>query len=383
MKIGVNTLFYIPNEVGGSETYLRQTLIAMAAHYPAVEFVLFTNMENDPVLREDMLRFNNVHFERLNFHAIHRPTRIIKEQTELPFRVKKAHLDVLWSPGYTSVIFCPCPQVVSILDMQYKSHSDDLSWSEWLATDILVKLASKRCTKVIAISAFSRSEVIKYTGASPDKVTATLLAVDGHFGVRADESAMRQILKRLVPLDGPYILTVANSYPHKNLHALVDSFGRIMNKIPHKLVMVGKPRRGEETLQGAVNSISDKGRLIRLSGVSRGELIALYQAADLFVFPSFYEGFGLPVLEGMLAGVPVITTKYGSLPEVGGSSAVYFDPCAVHDLDNKLLEVLSWDKHKRAVWCEAAVTWAGKFTWEMTAAGTMRVLQEAAHASIR
>jgi len=325
MKIGINTLFLIPGEVGGSETYLRQTLKAMIPGNPSDEFVLFTNIENESVLKDDLAGCANVSFENLNFRATRRFVRIIAEQTKLPLLVKKNKVDVLWSPGYTAPIFCKCRQVVTIHDMQYKTHREDLSLFAWLATDILVRLAARRCDGIIAVSEFSKSEIVKYTSARPDKVTAVYEAVDSAFGVLVDSKSRDSLIRNLLGGNEPYILSVANSYPHKNLHRLVESFAEVMDKIDHRLVIVGKPRRGERKLQSAIARLDDKSRVKRIDGVNGDELISLYQGADVFVFPSLYEGFGLPVLEAMVAGVPVIAARKASIPEVGGDCVVYFD----------------------------------------------------------
>ena len=147
MKIGINTLFLIPGEVGGTETYLRQTLLAMAEFCPGVSLVLFTNRENDPVLKKDLSGFKQVTFVRLDFGASNKSARITREQTELPGKVREAGVDVLWSLGYTAPFFSPCPQVVTIHDMQYKTYPEDLSFRARIVTDVLVKIAARRCRR--------------------------------------------------------------------------------------------------------------------------------------------------------------------------------------------------------------------------------------------
>lgn len=375
MRIGVNTLFLIPGEVGGSETYLRQVLRHMVPASFSDEFVLFTNRENNFVLKEDLKDSGNVEFELLDFNASNRYARIIREQSELPSRARKAKVDVLWSPGYTAAVLCPCPQVVSILDMQYKTHRDDLSFLAWLTTDILVRLAARRCDRVIAISEFSKSEIVKHTSAGAEKVVVTPLAADSAFGEVGDREVRGKVVRDLVGGDGPYILSVANTYPHKNLHQLVESFGDLMDKIDHRLVIVGKPRRGEKQFQSAIAGLSDAGKIKRITGMDRDELISLYQSADLFVFPSLYEGFGLPVLEAMTAGVPVITTRNASIPEVGGDNVVYYGPGMRGDLSRKIQQVLAWSGDERDKWCKKARARAEGFTWANTASITMETLR--------
>jgi len=424
MKIGVNTLFMIPGEVGGTETYLRQTLLAMAENFPEVSLVLFTNRENDPVLKNDLGRFKQVEFVLLDFMASNRYARIIREQLELPGKVKSAGVDVLWSPGYTAPFFCAYPQVVTIPDMQYKTFPHDLTLLARFVTDVLVNMAVRRCRRIIAISNFSKNEITRYTGVNSDKIDVVHLAANPVFGEiipkekrhASDEThpALRAPLPRrgfdvnstslneipslegsakrgvgltenslklapfgLVPADRPYILSVANTYPHKNIHSLVKAFGEIMSKVPHNLVLVGNPRLGESEVQAELNAIPDKRRVIRLQRLSMQQLVPLYQGCDLFVFPSLYEGFGLPVLEAMLAGVPVLTTTKASIPEVGGDGVRYFDPSKTGDLHAKIIEVINMPKQEKSVLLGRAKEIAMGFCWKSTARQSLDIICKA------
>ncbi len=377
MKIGVNTLFMIPGEVGGSETYLRQTLLEMAARFPDIELVLFTNLENHEALTADLADFKQVRAVRLNFTARNRAARIIREQVELPTKVRAAGVEVLWSPGYTAPCCCACSQVVTILDMKYKTHPEDLTLVARVMTDVLVRMAVRRSRRIIAISEFSKTEIVRHTSAGRGKVEVVPLAASADFAAPLSIERRNRLLAPLLPLDKPYLLTVAASYPHKNLPALVRAFGTLMNTIPHTLVIVGNEGLGEPEVREAVESIPDSARVIRLRKLSRETLVALYQGCDVFVFPSLYEGFGLPVLEAMTAGVPVITTRYGSIPEVGGEGVVYFDPKESGALAGRLRDVIGWSAADRAAHVAKGRTLAGRFSWAATAAQTVGVLRQA------
>jgi glycosyltransferase involved in cell wall biosynthesis len=377
MKIGVNTLFMIPGEVGGTETYLRQTLLEMAARFPDIELVLFTNLENHEALTADLADFKQVRAVRLNVRARNRAARIIREQVDLPAKVRAAGVEVLWSPGYTAPCCCACPQVVTILDMQYKTHPEDLTRVARVMTDVLVRMAARRSRRIIAISEFSKTEIVRYTAAGLGKVEVVPLAASADFAVPLSIERRNSLLAPLLSLDKPYLLTVAASYPHKNLPALVRAFGTLMNTIPHTLVMVGNEGLGESEVREAVESIPDSARVIRLRKLSRETLVALYQGCDVFVFPSLYEGFGLPVLEAMTAGVPVITTRHGSIPEVGGEGVVYFDPKESGALAGRLRDVIGWSAVDRAVHVARGRTHASRFSWAATADQTVGVLRQA------
>ncbi len=365
LRIGVNTLFYLPGEVGGSETYLLETIRALSRRAEAPSLVLFSNVENEQKLRDE---FPSAEIVETEVEATHRVSRILAEQTTLPRLVKKARVDVLWSPGYTAPVRCSCPQVVSLLDMQYKRFPKDVSWLAARTMDVLYPLAARRCDAVITISEFAKSEVMHFTGVKPEKVTVTLLAADRAFGIPNGPPPE--------PVQGaPYLLCVAHTYPHKNVALLIRAFNRIATSIPHRLVLVGKARLGEPEVEEAL-SHSLPGRVIRLSHLSWRELIALYQGADWFVFPSLYEGFGLPVLEAMCAGTPVLTTREASIPEIGGETVQYADGHDEVVFAEALRSATNLPPPERLKRVEMAKTRAATFTWDASADILYSVLKE-------
>lgn len=375
MRVGINTLFMVPGDVGGTETYLRNTLQVMAADFPDVFLKLFTSQDNDEVLRRDLHRYPQVQYECLNFKAASRPKRIIAEQTLLPWKVRSAQIDVLWSPGYTAPLFCSCPQVVTIPDLQYKSHPEDMTILERKTLDFLVRHSCRNSKAVITISEFSRDEVIRYKFAAPDAIFPVILGVDESFG---DEVTKADISQSAMPARQPYILCVAHSYPHKNIHVLVEAYANIQDRITHDLIIVGTARRGEEQVQDSLALIGDPTRVHRLSGLDFTTLKYLYQQADLFVLPSLYEGFGLPVLEAMMAGTLVVTSRKTSIPEVAGAHAIFCDPFDADNLGNLIVTALAFDKEEKMKLTSEAKNWSAGFTWKKTADETMQVLRKVA-----
>lgn len=378
IRVGVNTLFMVPGDVGGTETFLRKTLEAMAQNFPDIPLVLFTTIDNEKVLRDDLEEYSQVEFIQLKFRASFRPLRIVAEQTLLPYLVKKAKVDVLWSPGYTAPAWCPCPQVVTVPDLQYKSHPEDMSLLERKVIDVLVKVSCKQSDAIITISEFSRQEVVRYKFASPPKVTSVHLGVDKSFANAVKKEEVVESVTSLLSREKPYILCVAHTYPHKNVHLLVEAYGSIQEEIPHDLVLVGKARRGEDLVCDSLNKVNDATRVHRLQGLDFQSLKYVFQKADFFVLPSAYEGFGLPVLEAMMAGILVVTSKKASLPEVGGDNVLYCDPLTVENLAVSLGIASRMDPQEKKKIQDAARTSAALFTWEKTAGETMDILQDIA-----
>jgi len=370
VKVAINTLFLIPGEVGGSETYLRETLSAIVQNHPAIELALITNRENDSWARELFGPFPQCSFQRAPIHATNRYARIAFEQTGLPLFLNRIRPDLLWSPGYTMPWSAPCAQVVSILDMQYRTHPEDMGILARGVTHALVQMAARRADKIITISRFAQGEIKRATGCPVEKIEVTHLGVDPAFGTPVEKS--EGIRHRLIKGSAPYLLCVANSYPHKNLHRLAEAFAHLTEQFPHRLVLVGRPRRGESLLAQALARLPAD-RVDRIQGLSRAELSALYQHADLFVFPSLYEGFGLPVLEAMMAGTPVVTTRCASLPEIGGTHVNYADGRDPADLAAQMAAVLAWSPAQRYARTRAAQRHASFFTWSRTADATVAV----------
>ena len=273
-------------------------------------------------------------------------------------------------------ILCTLPQVVTIPDMQYRRYPEDLTFLARIVTDILVRRAARRCRCILAISEFSRREILTFTNAREESVRAVHLAADPAFAHTIPEDIKQNGLKRLLASQRPYILCIANTYPHKNVYLLVESFSQILAKIPHQLVLVGKPRLGETKVQTALRNVPEPSRIQRLLHVDYEDLFVLYQKADLFVFPSLYEGFGLPVLEAMMSGVPVLTTRCGSIPEVGGDKVFYFDHTSASDLAQQMINIISWKSDYRNIQIMAAQKYANQFSWDKTAIKTLECLKK-------
>ena len=375
MRIGVNTLYLVPGEVGGSERYLRNVLQSLAQR-PDLELVLFTNQEADGSFRAQFARYPTVEFQRLPVHAAGKLTRLLHEFVRLPRVAGAAHVDLLWCPAYTALPWAPCPQVVTVHDMQYRKFPQDFGLPARLALRILVPWSIHRCARVLAVSEFAKREILACVRVPTGSIHVTLEAADVSFAEPLAPETRRERLRDQTPGDGPYLLCVANTYPHKNVPALVEAFTRIADRIPHRLVLVGIAGRGEALVQKSLQLLPSPDRCVRLHHLRHAQLVALYQGADLFVFPSLYEGFGLPVLEAMKAGTPVIATRRGPMPEVGGECIEYCDGDR-DGLAQAMLRALAWSPTERSARITAARCRADTFTWEKTAQATLHCFRAA------
>lgn len=372
--LGINTLFLIPGQVGGSETYLCETLKELLPVLTC-RCTIFTNSDNDSMLRNLLSGISTgckVDFCCLNFSAVNRFSRIIREQFQLPFAVKRAGCDLLWSPGYTSCLFLNRLQVVSILDMQYRHFRSDLTPLAWLATHILVSLGVRKCKRILTLSNFAKDEICKFTKIDAGKIDVSPLGVTNCF---ADVKPFQA--------SSPYILSVAASYPHKNLPQLVRAYNLVADKVPHTLVIAGGRGLGEDELLREIDKSPVKSRIIRKSWMPLNELRSLYAGASLFVLTSQYEGFGIPVVESQMARVPVISTECASIPEVGGEAIVKYDYRLDSALSEAILSTLSMSSEEREQLVARGLKNAAIFTWrrcaEITLASFIRAFQDDRH----
>lgn len=368
--IGINALFLVPGDVGGTETYFRQNLRYMV-NDEQHRFVLFISRDSKKLLQEEVGWRENVDLVTLPFNSSVRPVRIIVEQLLLPLIAWKKRVKALWSPGYTAPLFSSCPQAVTIHDLQYKTHPDDLTLLERVTLDFLVKNSCRRCEAVISVSEFSKTEIIKFGFAKAEKIHAVLEGVDPDFGVAHE---LKSLTEFGIPENSRFLLCVAHTYPHKKVETLVKAFCLLENEIPHLLVIIGKARRGEEKVQHSIAQMHDRDRLLRLSGLSAADLKTFYQKADVFILPSEYEGFGLPILEAMLSGTSVIATSKASIPEVGGKCAIYVKDNSPESFANAIRNCLSEDVETKRRRLARGKAWAKSFCWAKSAEETLGIL---------
>ena len=363
MHIAVNTLFLIPGEVGGTETCVREILAVLIGQPDVTRVTLITQRENHESLAGELGDSNKVDLIKLDFSAQSRVRRMLAEQLQVPRVVRRCRADLLWSPGYTAPLGrVACPQVVTIHDMQYRRFPEDLSWTFRLASELLIPPAARRCDHVLAVSQFAKQEIVTFCGVPESKVSAVPNGCNASFGQAMQDADMRRLLAEHGLVPGEFLLCVAHTHPHKCVHLAVAGYGELQRD-DLKLVLVGHPRRGEPLVEEALGNLPNPENVIRLRGLSSDCLIALYQGCAAFVLPSQYEGFGLPVLEAMAAGAPVVTTQVASIPEVGGECVVYVEGDSTSVAEG-LRTVLAWSPDERKTRTAAARERAAEFTWQ-------------------
>jgi len=367
LRIGINALYLIPGGVGGTEIYLRCLLAALAEIDSNNHYVVFVNRETDELLRPDRPNFCAV---REPVQARFRPARILCEQLRLPLRAKRQALNVLLNPGFTAPLIAPCPNVTVFHDLQHKRHPEYFRWFDLPFWRIFLWISAHRSRLILTPSEATRADFLRYYRTPPHRVRVTPEGVDPVFFQIGRRRRDRQ--------PQPYLLCVSTLHPHKNLETLLRAFARLRRQRPElRLVLAGLQGFHTQAVTGLIGALNLVGA-VRVTGwIPRTELYELFQDALAFVYPSRFEGFGLPVLEALAAGVPTACSRIRPLSDLAGDAALLFDPRSEDELWEALVRLVE-DAGLRKRLSEAGPVHAAPYQWRRTAELTLQALVEAA-----
>jgi glycosyltransferase involved in cell wall biosynthesis len=361
----------IGRHLTGNEVYVRSLLMALGGLAPDAEFVAYISEDAAralvPARMQTRLVARNP-FRRLGW--------------DLPMRARQDRPDVL-HVQYTAPLFCPVPVVATVHDVSFLEHPEYFTRARAWQLRQTVARTVRRAARILTGTEYARSSILKvYGDLDEDKVVVAPLAASPQFRPTSQIAAAAAVRDRF-GIPGPYVLSVGDIQPRKNHIGLIrafDSLARACPQLKHELVIAGKETWFTEEVRQVVRA-SSVGDRIRFCGfVSDPDLLQLYNACDLFVFPSFYEGFGLPVLEAMACGRAVVCANTTSLPEVADGAAILFDPYVVDEIARAMKDVLL-DAELRARMERLGVQRAANFSWQKTAAVTLDVFREVAGAA--
>ena len=371
MRVGINAIFLVAGKGGGIERYLRGLISGLKVIDKENEYLLFTSRDCRGTfnLRDN---FKEIYCD---VSSTYRPAKILWEQFILPWKLRSYKIDVLLSAGNIAPAVHPCPSVVMIYDMIPFIRPEGFSIPELFALKTLFALTAKMSSKIITVSESSKNEIVNRFKISNDKIKVIYGACDEYFRPTAIDNKTDN-LKRY-GVNGKYILYVASSRPYKNIDGLIKAYKILKDRygIEHSLIvtgLAGKAQSGLLTMAQELKLESD----VRFSGfVNDRDLPLLYSAADIFVYPSFYEGFGLPVLEAMSCGIPVAASNSTSLPEVVGNAGLLFDPHNTEQMAEVIYNLIK-DSHLRKELVKKGFERVKEFSWEKTAMQVLSVLKK-------
>ncbi len=358
----------IGQKLTGNETYVRNLLQSFASLDEDAEFYAYISRpgaadEIPTVVKTRLVSVNP--YVRLGY--------------DLPRRLKADRPAVL-HVQYTAPVACAgVPLVVTVHDVSYLSHPQYFAPFRRRQLRLTVKRTVRQAAKVLAVSEFSRKAILDAYGIDESKVVVVPNGTSARFRPMAREAAAGAVRERF-GISGPFVLTVGDLQPRKNHLGLIHAFESVMRsepKLNHQLVFVGKDTWHSKEVHDAA-ARSPLAERIRFTGfVSDEDLVAFYGACDLFVFPSFYEGFGLPILEAMACGRAVACSNTSAIPEVADSAALLFDPSSGWEMALAMKDLLV-DSELRARMERLALARAAQFSWERAARQTLEVYYEVA-----
>jgi glycosyltransferase involved in cell wall biosynthesis len=365
MKIGIDCRIY-SSKFTGIGRYVYELVHRISKLDQTNQYVLFFN---DAEFNEFTSPANN--FKKVLVDA---PIYSFKEQTSFLKILKKENLDLMHFTHFNAPIFYNKPSVVTIHDLtlSFFPGKKKRSLLHRIGYYLTLRAAVKKATKVITISENSKKDLVKITKTPEDKISVIYQGVGEEFKAIKDKKRIEKTLKKY-KIKSPFLLYTGVWRSHKNIPNLVKAFHQIRSKYDMKnlgLVLTGKEDPFYPEVKETIQNLNENKNIIRPGLVSEGELLDLYTSAEVYVFPSLYEGFGLPPLEAMSCETPVAASNVSSIPEIcGKGNVVYFDPTKVEDMTQNIYTLLKNNSLQLRL-VKNGLKRAKKFTWKQMAQST-------------
>ena len=361
--IGINLLYMNRRFSGGSITYGINLVNELIKLDTINNYIIYVNKDckDLPILTSPNFKVKVIPFYNKVVYV-----RYFWEQILFPFYLLKDNLDVLHSLGYVGPVFCPTKHVVSILDLNYKRHSESMSFSKKILLGSMVKLMSIFSNKIITISEFSKNEIAEGLKVKENKITVTHLS--GSNDNHKNESTLD--IKPLYNIQSDYIIAFGSPSSHKNIIGLISAFSNVSKKYNDIILLLVGHQHNNNELQDYIVSLNLKGKVQFTGFVPDEHIFPLISASKLFVFPSFYEGFGIPLLDAQSARTPVACSNAASLPEVGRDGALYFNPYDTVEMESVMMKILQDDLLRENLIKKGSINRSG-FSWKITAEKTL------------
>ncbi|MEP6740926.1 MAG: glycosyltransferase family 1 protein [bacterium] len=370
MRIAIDA-HSVGTRLGGNESYATNLIAALAEIDSVNQYTIFVTR------REALDRFSN-RWPNFDVRTTLPHTPFIRIPLTLSAELRRNRVDVL-HVQFTAPPFSPCPVVVSIHDLSFEHLPQTFKRRSRMQLRMTVRRSARSAAQVIALSEHARMDLINTYHLRPEKVHVVPLAAPASFAPVNDDKELQRV-RQTYGIDGDYILSVGSIQPRKNLRRLIEAYSllhheRAEGKLP-RLVLVGKNAwLYDETLR-SLKDLEVGGSVILTGYVPESDLPALYSGALCFIYPSYFEGFGLPPLEAMKCGTPVIVGNKTSLPEVVGDAALMIDPFDINAIAAAMQKVIA-DSNFRSELRVKGLERATHFDWKETARQTLAVYEKA------
>ena len=372
-RVGVTLLWLVPGEVGGSEEYTVRLLSALAdLGSDEVEVILYVNRLFSSAHPEIVSRFTTV---VAPISGSSRVLRVLVESTWLALRSRIDRCVLVHHAGGTMPAIRSVPGVLTLHDLQPLANPERFGLVKGSYIRFIAPRSLRRAQFVVCLSRFVANDAMDRVGVPVERIRIVPCGVADP-GAAFDRERLRELLKGFDLEDRPFIIYPAITYPHKNHTTLVAAFARIVKQNDDvRLVFTGGAGSSDSVVQSTIEAYGLDSKVIRTGRVAESDLDLLYRTATLMAFPSLYEGFGLPLLEAMSRGCPIVASDAGSLPEVAGDAAELVDPIDVEGWASALGALID-DPARRTVLIRRGFERATQFTWTVSAESLLSVYQE-------
>lgn len=370
MRIGINALYLLPGGVGGTETYLRELLAWMPRIAPEHEYFAIVNRECESAALPASPRLRLV---RTGVPAASRPARLLYEQVLVPAQARALRLDVLFNPGFTAPALCGCPCVTTFHDLQHKRHPEYFRRFDLPAWNFFLGLSARRSRRILAVSQATANDFRRFYPGVKSPIDITPLgARDVFFSLRSPGHA---------PED--YLLCVSTLHPHKNHVRLVRAFAKWRRESGSatRLVLAGMRGFAAEAVERTIAECQAASFVTIMGWIGDEELLTLCRDARAFIFPSLFEGFGIPVMEALACGLPCAVSAIEPMQSHAGEAALYFNPLSEDAIADAIHRILT-DDALRSRLAQAGPRQAEGFRWKRTAQLTVESLIAAARSPV-
>lgn len=372
MHIGIDA-HAIGARQGGNETYIRNLIRALAELDATNRYTIYlANKQAADEWRDGWAKG----FPNFAVRLLLPPTPLVRVPVWLAFELRQRPVDVL-HVQYTAPPFCQAPVVAMIHDLAFEHLPETFTRRGAMQLKLTVRRTARQAARVATVSEFSRQDILRTYRLAPEKVVVTYNGIEPHFTPAPRTADEADKLRQQFNIERDYLLAVGSLQPRKNLVRLIRAYAQLRRdheNFQPQLVIVGRKLWLADAIFTEVKQQRWAKDVILTGYVGDEDLAALYRHAAAFVYPSLFEGFGLPPLEAMACGTPVVTSNTSSLPEVVGAAALLIDPYDEQALAAALLRILN-DQSLRARLREQGITQAQKFSWRAAAEQTLQLYQ--------
>jgi len=374
MRIGIDA-HAIGAQQGGNETYIRNLIKSLAEIDGDNRYIIY--LANARAAAQWRDEFTN-QYTNFSVKLLPPPTPLVRVPVFLAYELFRRPVDVL-HVQYTAPPFCRIPVVATIHDLAFERMPETFTRRGSFQLKLTVRRTAKKAARIVTVSEYSRQDLLSIYKLPPEKVVVTYNGIESCFTPRPSFPNEAEEVRGRFGISRDFLLAVGSLQPRKNLVRLIRAYAKLRSEregFTQQLVIVGRKLWLAHEIFDEVKKQRWADDVILTGYVADEDLPSLYRAARAFVYPSLFEGFGLPPLEAMACGTPAVTSGVSSLPEVTGDAALLIDPNDEQALANALIEIVN-DERLRAELREKGIAQAKKFTWRDAAEKTLKLYQEA------